>query len=246
VPDETVSNDELLSPPLVSGDTTENLIHRLCGISEEGNAKFMPGWDWSVIISGLEGAVHRYDNSLGLQSGIAARIAVGEALWWISAADEFIRKRISNAMSLKEYSLSIQRTAAGRRLAGLVYLRNRAGHQLAAALHQSLASPTTDLNVMQDDGTVKVVTVTGHVTVDIKPFDTSPSEGYFFAPLNFLPPSDPNFFERYRRDACYEELVASKPVANVLKAVTRSLNSAISFEWTEGNIAVEVNVPTPP
>jgi hypothetical protein len=202
----------------------------------------MPGWDWSVIISGLEGAILRYNNSLGSESRIVARVTVGEALWWITAADEFIRKRISNAMNLKEYSAKIQGTIAGRRLAGLAYLRNRAGHQLAAVLNQSIATPTTDFDVAQDDGSVKTYTVIGRITVDMKPFDISPTEGYFFASLDSLPPSDPKFSEKLNRDACYEELVARQPVAKVLEAVTKSLNNVISFEWGEGKVAIKVTV----
>jgi hypothetical protein len=63
----------------------------------------LPGWDWAVIMSGLEGAVSRYDDGLGTQNGILARVAVGEALWWTAAADEFIRKRVSNTMALSAY-----------------------------------------------------------------------------------------------------------------------------------------------
>ena len=242
MPDENATDDQLLSPPLTPGDTPENLIYRLGGISGKGDAKFMPGWDWSVIISGLEGAIRRYNNCLGSESGIVARVTVGEALWWVAAADEFIRNRISNAMSLKEYSAKIQGTVAGRRLAGLVYLRNRAGHQLAAVLNQSIATSTTDFNLAQDDGSVKTYTVTGRVTLDMKPFDISPTEGYFFAPLDSLPPSDPKFSEKLNRDACYEELVARQPVAKVLEAVTKSLNTVISFERGEGEVAIKVNI----
>lgn len=233
------ANDEL-SPPFAQGDTLEGLIRRLSGISEGGVTNIMPGWDWSVIISGLKGAVYRYGNSLGSERGIASRVAVGEALWWISAADEFIRKRVSNSMPMREYCPRMQRTAAGLRLAGLVYLRNRAGHQLAAVLHQSVASASTGFKVTEHDGTASSHTVTGHLITDMKPFETSPADGYFFAPSSSLPEPDPEFSERFLRDVSYEDLVARRKVSDVLEAVTRSLDRTISFEQSEMNIALKI------
>lgn len=234
-------NDELLSPPIAQGDSLKDLTYRLGKISDKGSTNMLPGWDWAVIMSGLEGAVSRYNEGLGTQNGILARVAVGEALWWTAAADEFIRKRVSNTMALNAYSVEIQKTAAGRRLAGLVYLRNRAGHQLAAVLQQSIASKSADFKVVQNDGTVKINTATARINADMKAFETSPTEGYFFAPLSSLPPSDSGFRERNQRDACYEELVARRSVSDVLGAMKRSLNNVVSFEWNEGNLAVKVN-----
>ncbi|MGI8452203.1 MAG: hypothetical protein ACR2MP_34470 [Streptosporangiaceae bacterium] len=234
-------NDELLSPPFAAEDTFRDLIYRLGGISNNGSTNIFPGWDWVVILSGLEGAVSRYNAGLGKQNGISARVAVGEALWWIAAADEFIRKRVSNNMSLSAYSAEMQKTIAGRRLAGLVYLRNRAGHQLAAVLQQSIASQSADVRVVQDDGTIRINTLTARIDADMKAFDISPSEGYFFAQLTSLPPSDSGFQERNRRDICYKDLVARQSVARALGAVAQSLNSVIVFERSQGNVNIRVN-----
>lgn len=241
MPDDPSVNDEWLTPPAAPGDSLKSLIYRLGGISENGSANMLPGWDWAVIMSGLEGSVRRYNDSLGIHNGIVARVAVGEALWWIGAADEFVRKRVSKGMTLRAYSEEIQKTTAGRRLAGLVYLRNRAGHQLAAALQQSVASKSADFRVIQNDGTVKVETATARISGDMKPFDASPRQGYFFAPLSSLPPSDSEFQEKNKRNDCYEELVARRSVSDVLGAVTRSLNNVISFERTGKNLALHVN-----
>lgn len=116
-----------------------------------------------------------------------------------------------------------------------------AGHQLAAVLQQSIASKSADFKVVQNDGTVKINTATARINADMKAFETSPTEGYFFAPLSSLPPSDSGFRERNQRDACYEELVARRSVSDVLGAMKRSLNNVVSFEWNEGNLAVKVN-----
>jgi hypothetical protein len=237
----SLANDELLSPPFAPGDTLMDLMRRLGGISPSGSANILPGWDWAMIMSGVKGAAGRYSSGLGVSDGIAARAAVGEALWWIAAADEFIRKRVSKEMSLAAYCREIQKTTAGRRLTGLVYLRNRAGHQLASVLMQPAASKSANFKVIQGDGTVKTETVTVRLDAHLKAFDTSPAEGYYFSRPSALPPPDAGFAERNLRDNCYDELVAGRSVANLLEATARSLDSVIAFDWTGGNVTVRVN-----
>jgi hypothetical protein len=235
-------DDEFLYPPFASGDTLQDPMRRLGGISGSGNvSNVIPGWDWSVIITGLEGAIRRYESGLGSHNGISSRAAVGEALWWVAAADEFIRKRVSSNMPLGDYCPKVHSTKAGRRLTGLVYLRNRAGHQLAVVLQQSIASKSADFNVIGTDGTVTVNTLTAHIGINMRAFDVSPAEGYYFTSANSLPSADPAFRERNGRDSCYEELIASQPVSGVLESVIQSLNQAISWEWAEGHVSVKVN-----
>lgn len=234
-------DDGLLLPPFSPGDTLAALTKRLGGISSSGTVEIAPGWDWAVMISGLEDAISRYNAGLGESTGILARVAVGEALWWISATDEFIRKRISNSMSLRDYNIAIQATSAGRRLAALVYLRNRAGHQLAAAIGQAVASATSDFQVIQADGGMQTNTVTTRIHGPLKAFETSPKEGYFFAPPSGLPIPDPGFAEAYARDVCYDHLVAKKPVADILMEVLLSLKKAICFDvQPDGNVQVTI------
>lgn len=234
-------NDEELSPPFAAADTLGALTDRLGGVSASGDANILPGWDWAVIMSGLEGAVSRYKTGLGTSTGVAARAAVGEALWWIASADEFIRKRVSNGMSLSAYSKEVQKRKAGRRLAGLVYLRNRAGHQMAALLVQAVASKSADFKVIQDDDTVTTETLTARLNAHMKAFDISPPEGYFFALSRSLPSSDAGFAEHCQRDICYYELVANRPVTDVLEAVARSLNRVITFERGSEGVMIRVN-----
>jgi len=234
-------DDDKLYPPFASGDTQAELKERLVKVPDGGVGNFLPGWDWAVIMVGLTGSIDRYRDGLGTSKGIAARAAVGEALWWIASADEFLRKRVSRDMTPADYSVKIQETAAGRRLAGLVFLRNRTGHQFAAALVKSYAAESASYNVRADDGSLTTVPVKIELHTDIRPFDVSPPDGYLFAPLNSLPMADARFRERYNRDTCYDELVAGRPVIDVLSATEHSLNYAVSFKWRDSNLEISIN-----
>jgi hypothetical protein len=234
-------DDDKLYPPFSAGDTRAELKERLTEVPDSGAGNFLPGWDWEVIMVGLAESVGRYRDGLGNSTGIAARAAVGEALWWIASADEFLRKRVSREMPLADYSQRIQQTTAGRRFAGLVFLRNRTGHQFAAALVKSYASQSASYNVRTDDGSTIAVPVRVELRTDIRPFDESPSDGYLFAPLSSLPRADAQFRERYNRDACYDELVAGRSVADALNATERSLNDAVSFKREGSGLEILIN-----
>ena len=236
-----VMDDDKLYPPFSVGDTRAELKERLTRVPDGGAGNFLPGWDWAVIMDGLARSIGRYRDGLGTSKGITARAAVGEALWWIASADEFLRKRVSREMALTEYSLKVQQTAAGRQFAGLVFLRNRTGHQFAAALMKSYASQSVSYNVRAEDGSVTAVPVRVELSTNIRPFDDSPSDGYLFAPLSSLPLADARFQERYNRDACYDELVAGRPVVDVLNATERSLNDAVSFKWRGSSLEILIN-----
>jgi hypothetical protein len=192
-----------------------------------------------MIMHGIAGAISRYRGGLGKSWGIAARAAVGEALWWFAAADEFLRRRVSYGLSLPAYSAEIQKTSAGKRFAGLVFLRNRAGHQLAAVLTQNYYGEAS-ANIRENDGILRPFTVTATAHARISPFEESPSSGYYFAPSISLPPPDVNHPENCKRDACYDELVAERRVIDVFDAVQRSLSDVISFQWTDRNVHVSV------
>ncbi len=236
-----IVDDDKLYPPFAVGDTRVDLTERLTSVPDSGIGNFLPGWDWAVIMTGLAGSIGRYRDGLGMSKGIAARAAVGEALWWIASADEYLRKRVSRDMALADYSVEIQQTAAGRRLAGLIFLRNRTGHQFAADLVQSFAAQSTSYNVRADDGSVTTVPVRIDLSTGMRPFDDSPPDGYFFAPLSSLPQADARFRERYNRDACYDEIVVGRLVVDVLNAAERSLNDAVSFRWRDSSLEILVN-----
>ena len=237
-------DDDKLYPPFSAGDTRAELKERLTEVPDGGVGNFFPGWDWSVIMVGLAESIGRYRDGLGTSKGIAARAADGEALWWIASADEFLRKRVSHGMPLADYSLRIQQTAAGRRFAGLVFLRNRTGHQFAAALVKSYVSQSASYNVRTEDGSLTTVPVEIELSTDMRPFDDSPSDGYLFGPLTSLPQADARFQERYNRDACYDELVAGRPVVDMLNATERSLNDAVSFKWRDSSLEIAINGAT--
>lgn len=231
-----VVDDDKLNVPFAPDDTLAKLMMRVGGISETGTVVLMPGWDWEVIRCGLEGAISRYCSGLGNSNGIAIRAAVGEALWWLAAADEFLRKRVSIGFSMAEFYAEIKKTSAGRCFAGLVFLRNRTGHQFAAALMQVVARGTTTVSVEAADGSTLPLTITADGYGHMKPFDESPEEGYYFAPSNLLPLADPGHQEKYDRDRWYDELVAKRPVLDTLDAVYRSLSDVISVQRTEEGV----------
>jgi hypothetical protein len=233
-------NDETLYPPFAVGDSIAALTRRMGGISEGGTVALVPGWDWEVIMCGIAGAIARYQDGLGKSKGIVARAAVGEGLWWFAAADEFLRKRVSGGMSLAAYSAEIQKTSAGRRFAGLIFLRNRAGHQLAAVLMQYYYAKTS-VDTQENDGSVRPLTIVANALAHLSLFEDSPDEGYYFAPSPALPSPDVKYEEKFNRDACYDELVAERRVIDVFDTVQRSLIDAVSFQWTNRNVHISVN-----
>jgi hypothetical protein len=144
-------------------------------------------------------------------------------------------------MPLRDYCAQMQMTTAGRRLTGLVYLRNRAGHQLAVAIGQAVASATAVTQVVQTGGNVTPLTVTVRLHGALKAFDVSPSDGYYFAAASQLPPADAQFTERYGRDLAYQQLIAKLSVAEVLDAVVKSLDKTIMYESdADGNVSMNV------
>jgi hypothetical protein len=232
-------NDEKLFPPFAASDRVTDLARRTGGVDGSWTALLLPGWDWEVIIYGLAGAICRYRKGLGKSKGIAARVAVGEALWWVAAADEFLRKRVSGGMSQTAYYAAIQKTSAGRRFAGLVFLRNRAGHQLAAVLMQK-HSAKTSVNVRSNDGSAQPLAITASLLALLSPFNDSPDDGYYFVPSSSLPLADAKHKEKFNRDAYYDELVAQRRVIDVFNAVERSLNNAVSFHRTDDTVHISV------
>ena len=225
-------DDDKLYLPLPAGDSLTRLMYRVGGISDSGTAKITPGWDWEVIMYGLAEAIIRYRSGLGNSKGIEARAAVGEALWWIAAADEFLRKKVSAGLRQAEFYNEIKKTSAGRRFGGLVFLRNRTGHQFAVALMQAVRGSTT-VNIRVEDGSLIPNTISAETYCHMQPFCGSAEEGYYFASPDLLPPADTGFEERYHRDEWYGELVAECPVFDILDTVNRSLNKAISMQRSE-------------
>lgn len=229
-------DDDKLYLPLPLGDSVTKLMYRVGGISDSGTVTLMPGWDWEVIMCGLAGAIRRYRSGLGNSKGIEARAAVGEALWWVAAADEFLRKRVSAGLRQADFYNEIKKTSAGRRFGGLVFLRNRAGHQFAAALTQVVARGSAAFSIRAEDGSLSPNTVFVEAYYHMQPFDDSPETGYYFPARDILPPEDAGFGERYHRDDWYSDLVAKRPVFDILDAVNRSLNKAISIQRSELSI----------
>src|SRR5579863_8189916 len=87
---------------ITPGDTIADIIKRIIRADQDMKLPMEPGWEWGTIIIGLDGAIKRYNDAVLGSTGLLARAAVGEALWWIAGADEYLRTQISQ-MGSREY-----------------------------------------------------------------------------------------------------------------------------------------------
>jgi hypothetical protein len=225
--------DDSLLVPTKPGDMFMNMMGRIVETDDAGKVQGhnRAGWQWNMIIAGLSEAIVRYKTAVQGSSGLAARVAVGEALWWIAAADEFLRNRVSDMNgNSKTYYTELGKTTAGGMLGGLAYLRNRTGHQYALALTDSeAASASASFNVIQKDGSVESNTVTVTLSRNARLDDPSPEGGFHFAPLGAL--SAPGYPETSGRDKFYEREVAGKPVGDILDATEKALRGALAITY---------------
>ena len=126
------------SPLIVpSKESLEENMHRLmrAHVTEEGALTVRgpaPVWEWEMVVAGAAGAAARYDESLHADTGLAARLAVGECLWWIGSAMDFLLDTISKGVSKAQFYTVLGSTEEGRLLGALYFLRNQATHQLIA------------------------------------------------------------------------------------------------------------------
>ncbi len=221
------------NPPLVlpvaPGVTMGDIMRRVSGVRPDGSVPTTPLWEWEMVVLGLERAIDRYSLALNGGRGIDARIAAGEALWWVSAADEFLRTRVSQ-MKAREYYPAIAKTEDGAMLAGLAFLRNRAGHQLTVALDVQSEPKNIPFEVVQEDGTVQSHHLTGVVRKSLNPHDFAPLSGFFFQDFKKLPPADQGHDEKSGRDICYADVVAGRSVDEVLRKALQTLRDLIEIE----------------
>ncbi len=230
-----------LAIPIASGRTLDDILREVSGLRPDGTAPATPLWEWDMLTLALEQAIGRYSSALQGGLGLEARIAVGEALWWIAAADEFLRLRVSGLKPRPYYS-EVAKTKEGERLSGLVFLRNRAGHQLATALEVQSSPVTVPYNVRDADGTVQTHHLTAKLKRTLAPHDRSPLEGFFFHDLSRLPPADPRFTESFGRDACYAATAAGRNVGEVLQKVSDSLRDVLKVERpSPGKVSVVIS-----
>ncbi|WP_130348434.1 hypothetical protein [Herbihabitans rhizosphaerae] len=229
--------------PITPGDTMDDVMRRFVGAPAGVAVPIVPGWDWHLVLDGLAGARHRYLQALGTENGMAARRAVGEALWWVSAADEYLRERISG-MKNSDYYRELVKTVGGARLAGLVYARNRAGHQLARLLLLRLTH-VEPITVVATDGSQRQVHTQVQVHYGLRPFDPAPQDGYYFADNNNLPSASAAHRERFDRNTCYINHVALQPVNDILEKTETALRKTLQWNQTgpdRYNIAINTTI----
>ncbi|MEW2441353.1 hypothetical protein [Micromonospora marina] len=219
-------------PLEVIGDSAISLV--------DGKAESTPGWEWAMMMSGLSSAIKRYNAALGVKTSLEARIAAGEALWWIASANEFLLGRISG-LRPAEYYRGLGETKTGRQIGGLVYLRNRAGHQFIKGLSVT-DEVSQKLAIVDDEGNhLRDVTLRRTVTYPMRPHMTAPSGGFRFP--DALPPASSNHRETLNRDRYYSQELAGGLVHQVLPSIHGALDRALHFDWdAEDHLSMSVLV----
>lgn len=212
--------------PIPDGISIVDVVQRLAG-SLDGVVRTSPVWEWDLFVLGLERALARYRVAVGLERGIDARIAVGESLYWLTVADDFMRNRLCHELKPADYYARLCATNDGQLLAGLVFLRNRLTHQFALALvRQDTATATFEVDQQS-------AAVTVHVDRAMQPFAQAP-ERLTFAYRRDLPtPREPRYNESWGRDHCYDDHVAGRDVDQVLNAAMRSLHEVVQIDRTD-------------
>ncbi len=239
-------DDEKLLVPVRQDIDRAEWFGPLLGATAQNRIHDRPGWEWAMLLRAIKSARERYTTALGTDLGIVARIAVGEALWWISAADEFLRVRVSVGLNSKAYYEVLTSTMAGRRIAGLVYLRHSAGHRFAQALttgHES-TSKTVEITV-RGRKEPAILTFAATMSHGLKAFETAPAAGYLFEELSFLPAPDPGHPERFGRDEHYKLAVGGRNVLDVLLAAELSLRPILQFDDDGRTVRVQVHEMPP-
>jgi len=239
--------DSLLLP--VKAESMEQVVQRLIG-READDQRFAiePLWEWALATEALVGARGRYLKALGAARVLDARAAVGEALWWIASADEFLFRRISKGATRREYWEALGRNRGGRLIGALTFVRHRAGHHLAQVLAGTDSSEVrAPFTVRQPDGTSRESWLTARVSVAFAaPFAIADPAGFRFVREADLPPADPGMEERNGRDTWYSETVEGRAVGDVLDEAEAVLGSTLAVVRSDGHLAVSLSLDTLP
>ena len=176
---------------------------------------------FALITNALDGAIERYQSSIGNGTWMAARAAVGEALWWIASADEFLRFETEFPVHL----LELEKSDAGRLLGALVFARNHAGHQLARLLVYS-----ADVTYVLPDFDGK--DTPGRVTMEIGSSPWATAGPLQFCSLGSLPSVLRKHRDNSGRAGWYEQEVAGRDAAEVLQVAADSLRLTLPVEFS--------------
>ena len=183
-----------------------------------------------MMTRSLRSAISRYGTAVQTGDGIDARAAVGEALWWATSAVEFLTTRIGHGVSGRVAYSTLAQTTPGAVLGGLVFLRNRAGHQFAQALAFTESSEQYPISI-EVDGKPHTIGI-ALTAYRFRPYDRPPAEGYVFQPVDHLPANE-TYQERCDRDQMYAAHVAGRPVTEVLEVAAAALDRALKIELTD-------------
>jgi len=216
-----------------AGFSVEDQMTAVLGI-RGGTVRTTPGWEWDMILHGLAGAIERYRAALAVERGLVLRVCTGEALWWICSGDEFLRDRAGGGVTAKLWYPELEKTPAGAVLAGLVYARHRAGHEQAHLLAATIEA-SADYQVRQPDGSLTDHVATGVGTFGMRPEDPVPDGGFKFESLDLISRGGDRTEERnLKRDRCYDEHVAGRPVLEVLEQVLDAFKATLQVERPAG------------
>lgn len=213
---------------LIAFLATRGRLNTWSALDSEGWSS-APAWEWKLMLTGLDGAIARYEDARGKKPVWDARVAVGEAVWWVASLTEFLG---SSFPSTRAFYQQIGSTRHGRLVGGLTFFRNRANHQVALGVMElervEVSAPLTL------PGTGPTV-VTGGVTfrrgLARKLFGdhTAPSAMAFEA-LQDLPDPDPTHPERLGRDTMYQEEVELREVGAALMVARDSFKQTFTLK----------------
>jgi hypothetical protein len=213
---------ELKSPSRVIEVATQGRAKNLSDLASDMDA-LQQAASFVLVVTALDGAINRYEASIGNDTWMAARAAVGEALWWIASADEYLRF----GSSFGDHVSKMGRTEAGRLVGGLVLARNRAGHQLATLLVYSTEVVYSKPN---SGGSMPP----GLVAVELAGSPWATAGALNFCTLASLPSAAERHVEKFGRDEWYDQEVGGRDVAAVLRVAATSLRLSLPLELTDG------------
>jgi hypothetical protein len=168
-----------------------------------------------VALRGLKGGVQRLhaanEGLLRGGGGVPISIALSEALYWVAALDESLRK------STNAYRTRRKADPSGEAAGGLVYARNLNTHRLVSPgrMESTMGTP-----IVQRDpgGAIRVIWGEGGIF----------AVQMLWRPFEDLPLPDTRFPERQGRNEMYRRAVAGRPLTVPLDAAvdwfTRALN----------------------
>ena len=185
---------------------------------------------WETVTEGARQAVGRYEDSLGGRgSGLRARIALGESLWWLASAEEYLRCLLGLEDNQAWYGQPGLPESA-KVLGALTYARHRAGHQFADMLAFAEDSASTTFDVVNPDGSIRTSTVVASVERSLRLRERTPDDYLFSSHVKPGPHR-----EKWDRAKWFAQYLAGKPVLPILRYSHQSLAMSIRVSLDDGS-----------